>query len=546
MEQYRGRTVVMGIGMGKIYSYTRDQYQIEKKIVERKDLEEEKYLQAEQKALVQLARAYEKAVEMVGAKSAAPFERQEILLREGAFGRDVRDLICTESVSAEYAVSVVGEKLTGQQQQTEENWAKEEQKNVKELVRRLLGLLKEEEESRLLGEEPMILAAKELSPGDLLQLKRSRIQGLLTETGSGESHTAVLAAAMQIPFLTGIPFRPEWNGKQAVVDGEKQAVILEPEPLLEKEIQDRIYRKKQEREELNQLVKEKAVTLDGERLYVYANIGEIGELEEVIRCRAAGIGLFRSEFLYMGRENYPSEEEQFVCYKTIVEKMQGRPVTIRTLDIGADKRIRYLRMDKEQNPAMGYRGIRFCLEQKELFRTQLKALYRAAAFGDLGVLYPMITSEEELDQIQEIIQDIQEEMDAKKLSYGKVRQGVLIETPAAAMISDKLAQRADFISIGTNDLIQYVMAADRQNPRVSGLCRNDHPAVIKMLEMIIQNSHRCQVPVTICGEMASDLSMTKKLVELGVDIISVTPAQILPVRQEVRSISVKNQGISFG
>lgn len=274
-------------------------------------------------------------------------------------------------------------------------------------------------------------------------------------------------------------------------------------------------------------------------MYVYANVGREEELEEAITYRVAGIGLVRSEYLFMGKENYPSEEEQYEYYRNIVEKMQGKPVHIRTLDIGADKQMNYLRLEKEDNPAMGFRGIRICLEQEELFRTQLKALFRAAVYGNLGILYPMITSVEEIDQIQEIIHDIREEMDAKGVVYGEVRQGVMIETPAAVMISDMLAEKVDFFSIGTNDLIQYVMAADRQNYKVASLCQSSHPAVIRMMELAVRNAHRYGIPVMVCGEMASDKELTRKLVEMGVDILSVAPGQILAIRKEIRNTTVR-------
>ncbi len=540
MERYQGKTVVNGIVTGKILVYVRDQFQVEKKYITDSEGEILRYREAKKFAIQQFAESYDKAVELVGAKCASIFEMQSILLKEGKFCNLVEKMIREEKVSASYAVAETVKQRISEYRIKEENWEQEEKMNIRELGRRLLKVLKGEDRLASLGQEPVILCTKELSPGELLRFDSKNIAGIVAEYGTIESHTSVLAAAMNIPYITGIPFRTGWKGKTAVLDGEKQQLLIEPD----QESLTKIQRQKAHMEErnhaLSSLREEKTVTLDGIRVSLYANIGNLEEIDEVLRCGAEGIGLFRSEFLYMERESYPSEEEQFQYYRTLAEKMQGRPVTIRTLDIGADKQMGYLRMEKEENPALGYRGIRISLEQKELFRTQLKAIYRAAVYGKLQILYPMITSIEEIDKIQEIIEDIKEEMDAKKITYGTVCQGVMIETPAAVMISDMLAEKVDFFSIGTNDLTQYIMAADRQNAKVAHLCNTSHPAVLRMITMAIRNGHKYHLPVAVCGEMAGDLQMTQKLVEMGVDILSVTPQQILPVRQAIREISIRS------
>ena len=541
MERYQGRSIAGGMAEGKILSYNRDRYQVEK--ILKKDSEEEirRYRKTEEEAIEQLGDAYEKAVEMVGAKSASVFELQAMLLKEGRFRRPVEEMIRSMQVCAEYAVACQGKELAKACRKMEDERDRRMEADIREISKRLLSLLGGQEYGNPIGQEPVLLMAREIAPGELLQLDRKLLLGLVTETGTSDSHTAVLAAAMQIPFVTGIPFQKRWNGKRAVVDGERGLVVVEPDDTCLQELRIRQEEEKKEQEKLAVYAQKEDVTLDGDRIPIMANIGELYELEAVNHAQAAGIGLFRSEFLYMERETYPSEEEQFLLYKQIVQEMQGKPVVIRTLDIGADKQADYFRLESETNPAMGYRGIRICLDREELFKTQLKALHRAAVYGELAVLYPMITCVEEVEAIREIVSDIREEMDAKKIPYGEVRQGLMIETPAAVMISDLLAENVDFFSIGTNDLAQYAMAADRQNMRVAHLCSHRHPALLRMIAMTVQNAHRKGIPVSVCGEIAADRSMTQKLIELGVDTLSVTPNQILPLRKEIRSITVRER-----
>lgn len=539
MEQYRGKVIVKGNAIGKIYIYARNHYQVTPQKTEFPEEEVNRYRKAQEIVIGQLESAYEKAVEIVGARNASVFDIQAMLLREGKLGQWVEKMILNQKVTSEYAISQVSMGISENIFEEKEDWEEEERGQIREVAGRVLNFLTGQNNRMIPGEEKVILAAKDITPGELLQFDKNRILGLITEIGAGESHTAVLASAMEIPYLCGIPFHSEWNGKMAAINGNKGLFCVKPEEKCLEEIKEGLWEQEKEKERLETLIDEKAVTLDGERMYVYANVGREEELEEAITYRVAGIGLVRSEYLFMGKENYPSEEEQYEYYRNIVEKMQGKPVHIRTLDIGADKQMNYLHLEKEANPAMGFRGIRICLEQEELFRTQLKALFRAAVYGNLGILYPMITSVEEIDQIQEIIRDIREEMDAKGVVYGEVRQGVMIETPAAVMISDMLAEKVDFFSIGTNDLIQYVMAADRQNYKVASLCRSSHPAVIRMMELAVRNAHRYGIPVMVCGEMASDKELTRKLVEMGVDILSVAPGQILAIRKEIRNTTVR-------
>lgn len=538
MERYQGKSIAWGIAEGKIFPYVKDRYQVEK--IRKKDPEGEieRYRRTEEEAIRQLGEAYDKAVEIVGARSASLFEMQAMLLKEGHFREPVEQMIREMRVCAEYAVASQGRKLARACQQLTDERERRTEADIRDISKRLLALLSGQGYASPIGQEPVILMAREISPGELLQMERSLVLGLVTEVGMADSHTAILAAAMQIPFVAGIPFRPGWSGKTAVVDGRLGEVIVEPDEDQLEKIHRRCQEEKREQERLEAYVQKEDVTLDGDRIPLLANIGELFELEAARHSRAAGIGLFRSEFLYMERETYPSEEEQFQIYRQIVQEMQGQPVVIRTLDIGADKQADYFRLEGEINPAMGYRGIRISLDREELFKTQLKALFRAAMYGDLSVLYPMITSLEEVEAIREIVCDIREEMDAKKIPYGKMRQGIMIETPAAVMISDLLAEKVDFFSIGTNDLTQYTMAADRQNPRVSHLCSSRHPAVLRMIQMTVKNGHRKGIPVTICGELAADREMTQKLIGMGVDALSVSPNQILPLRKELRSITV--------
>lgn len=541
MERYQGKSIAWGMAEGKIFSYVKDRYQVEKIGKQDPEGEIERYRRTEEEAIRQLGEAYDKAVEIVGARSASLFEMQAMLLKEGHFRGPVEKMIRKMRVCAEYAVASQGRNLARACQQLTDERERRTEADIRDISKRLLALLSGQGYASPIGQEPVILMAREISPGELLQMERNLVLGLVTEVGMADSHTAILAAAMQIPFVSGIPFRSSWNGKMAVVDGRQGEVIVEPD---EKEL-ERLHRRRKEeereQERLEAYVQKEDVTLDGDRIPLMANIGDLFELKAAQHNRAAGIGLFRSEFLYMERETYPSEEEQFGIYRRIVQEMQGQPVVIRTLDIGADKQADYFRLESETNPAMGYRGIRISLDRAELFKTQLKALFRASLYGDLSVLYPMITSVEEVEAIREIVCDIREEMDAKKIPYGSMRQGIMIETPAAVMISDLLAEKVDFFSIGTNDLTQYTMAADRQNPRVAGLCSSRHPAVLRMIQMTVRNAHRKGIPVSICGELAADRQMTQKLIEMGVDVLSVSPNQILPLRKELRSITVRDR-----
>lgn len=542
MERYQGRSIVGGVAQGPIRIYRRNQYQVEKIRKNNPENEIHRYRQAEEEAIRQLGDAYDKAVEMVGAKSASVFEMQAMLLKEERFRKPVESMIRETGFCAEYAVASQGKAMTKVCKKMEEERDRKTEADIRDIVKRLLSLLSDQEYGSAVGQEPVILMAREITPGELLQMDRSLLLGLVTETGTADSHTAVLAAAMQIPFVTGIPYQKRWSRKQAVVDGEQGIVIVEPDEACVRQARERAAAQHEEQEKLAVYAQKEDITLDGDRIPVLANIGDLSEMKTALQNHAAGIGLFRSEFLYMERETYPSEEEQFQLYRRILQEMQGKPVVIRTLDIGADKQVDYFRLENEPNPAMGYRGIRICLDREELFRAQLKALFRAASYGDLSVLYPMITSTEEVEAIQKIISDIQEEMDAKKIPWGKLRQGVMIETPAAVMISDLLAENMDFFSIGTNDLAQYTMAADRQNPRVAHLCTAQHPAVLRMIQMTVRNGHRNGIPVSVCGELAADRTMTRELIRMGVDALSVTPNQILPLRKEIRSITVRETG----
>lgn len=534
-----GISVLQGIACGKIYLYRKKDMMTEAHMVADAESEVRRVEAAFAAADSQLQRLYEKTLAEAGEEQARIFEGHRMLLGDQEFQRMVRSIIRETGMNGEYAVHMTGRRFGELFLSMEDDYMKARSEDVTDIARRLIWILMGIEEDNRLPEEPVILLAEDLSPSETVLLDRSRIQAFVTRQGSVNSHTAILARSMNIPALvqTDLVLEQAAEGKLAVVDGFTGKIYIDPEPeilesaLLQKERTEQFYR------ELEALKGLDNVTGDGRRINICANIGSPGDVAAVLASDAGGIGLLRSEFIYLGREDYPSEEEQFEVYKVILEAMQGKKVVIRTLDIGADKQAAYLKLPPEANPAMGYRAIRVCLDREEIFRTQLRAIYRAAVYGRASVLFPMITSVKEVRRIKEIIRQIRQELAEEGRAWGEVELGIMIETPAAALTSDLLAKEVDFFSLGTNDLTQYTLAIDRQNQSLEVFYDAHHEAVLRLIKMTVENGHREGIWVGICGELGADLTLTADFLDMGVDEISVAPASVLPLRKRVREIN---------
>ena len=535
MEKYAGKSILKGTAIGRILCYSKGEQVVQRRSAADAEAEKARYEAAKETAARQLNELYEKALNEVGEVNAAIFEVHAMMLEDEDFNDSIFNMIDGQKVNAEYAVAATGDNFSKMFAQMEDEYFQARSADIKDIAERVIRILQGSENSGDLGDEPVILAAKDLAPSETVQMDKSKLLGFVTEFGSSNSHTAILARTMNIPALIGIPVDERLNGKMAVIDGDKGELILDPD---EDTLAD--YRTKQEEQErqrslLQELKGKEDITLDGKRIRLFANIGSVGDIAKVLENDADGIGLFRSEFLYLEKQDYPSEEEQFQAYKSALEMMAGRKVVIRTLDIGADKQVDYFRLDKEENPAMGYRAIRICLDREEVFRTQLRALLRASAYGNLAVMYPMIISVDEVRRIKKIMTSIQAEFDAKEIPYGEIEQGIMIETPAAVMISAELAKEVDFFSIGTNDLTQYTLAIDRQNAKLDNIYDPHHPAVLRMIQMTVENGHKEGCWVGICGELGADTALTETFLKMGVDELSVSPACILPIRKIIRN-----------
>lgn len=531
MERLNGRNVHDGIVIGKILFYTKAQ--AAHRAAEDPEAEWARYQSAVIDAKEQLVSLHKKAVREVGEQQAQIFEAHFMMIEDEDYRAAVRKHIFSEHMNAETAVTVTGDEFAGHFAAMEDEFFKARAADVMDVSERLAGIISGNQVIETL-KEPGIVVADDLSPSELMQMDRQMLLALVTRQGTANSHTAILARTMDVPVLIGVDIRPEWNGKTAIVDTCESLLIVEPE---EKDIE--IYRKKQEKRLtkmalLESLKGKEDITKGGQKIRLYANIGAVDDLDAVLQNDAAGIGLFRSEFLYLGRADYPDEETQFAAYKQAAQAMNGKPVIIRTLDIGADKQADYFQLEKEENPAMGLRAIRICLERPDIFRTQLRAILRASVYGNIAVMYPMIISVEEVRAAKQIMEEVKNELSGENISYGNICQGILIETPAAALISDKLAEEVDFFSIGTNDLTQYVLALDRQNGRLDRFCNPHHEAVLRLIGMVVDNAHQRGIWAGICGELAADMSLTETFLEMGVDELSVTPGMILPIREIIR------------
>lgn len=540
MQSFFGKSVYKGIVLGPVVVLNHTDFQVRRKKIEDVDLEKQRVKQAGEQAEEQLKKLYDKAVKEVGEASAAIFEVHQMMLQDEDYLDAINNMIKTEKVNAEYAVAVTGDHFSEMFARMDDDYMKARAADIKDISNRLVRNLQGEREVDFGAIEPSIIIAEDLSPSETVQMDKNKILAFVTVHGSTNSHTAILARMMNIPALIGVPLNLEEikTGMQAVVDGFNGEVIFEPTAELREKTMQRIAEEKEKFQLLQTLKGKESVTLDGRKVHLYANIGSVDDLGYVLENDAEGIGLFRSEFLYLGRNDFPTEEEQFQAYKQVLQVMAGKKVIIRTLDIGADKQVDYFHLKKEENPAMGYRAIRICLKQPEIFKTQLRALLRASVFGNLSIMYPMIIGTEEVAKIYEIVHEVQRDLEKAQIPYHIPEQGIMIETPAAVMISDELAQMVDFFSIGTNDLTQYTLAIDRQNEELNDFYNPHHKAILKMIQMVADHAHKHGKWVGICGELGADPELTKDFVRMGIDELSVAPSMILKLRKEIREMKV--------
>lgn len=540
MKEYKGKSVFGGIAIGRIKVYNKSEQQVKRVHVDDTEHEKKRYYAAVDKAARQLQELYDKAVKEVGEANAAIFEMHQIMLTDDDYKESVENIIESQHVNAEYAVAQTGDNYADMFAAMEDEYMRGRSADVKDISERLINILSGFNASSMVSDEPVIIVAEDLAPSETVQLDKDKILSFVSVKGSVNSHTAILARTMGIPALIGTPVIPDndIDGKMGIVDGNSGCLYVDPD-------NEKLgyYRKKQDEQlkqkELLQLLKGREdITIDGRKIKLYANIGNVKDVMTVKANDAAGIGLFRSEFIYLERDTFPTEEEQFNIYRTVAENMAGKPVIIRTLDIGADKQCDYFNMDKEDNPALGMRAIRICLTRTEIFKTQLRALYRASAYGNINIMYPMIANMWEIDRIKEIEKEVRDELKQQGIDIGDVQTGIMIETPAAVMLSDELAEKVDFFSIGTNDLTQYTLAVDRQNPKLDCFFDPHHPAVLKMIKMVVDNAHKAGIWAGICGELGADASLTRDFLKMGVDELSVSPGRILPIRKIILDTDV--------
>lgn len=541
MQYFQGKSVYKGIVMGPVAVLKKNDYQVKRARIEDPEAEVKRVKEAVEVSKKQLGRLYDKAVREVGEASAAIFEVHQMMLEDEDYLESMENMIRIELVNAEYAAAATGDNFAEMFAAMDDEYMKARSADVKDISERLVRNLSGEGDNDLSSMEPSVIVADDLSPSETVQMDKEKILAFVTVHGSTNSHTAILARMMNIPALIGVPMDLNGlkTGMTAVVDGFSGQVIFEPEEDVQKETEKRMQEEAEKQKLLEELKGKENITPDGRKINIYANIGSVGDLGYVMKNDAGGIGLFRSEFLYLGRNDFPTEEEQFQAYKQTVQTMAGKKVIIRTLDIGADKQVEYFNLGKEENPALGYRAIRICLKQPEIFKAQLRALFRAAVYGNLSVMYPMITSTEEVEKIYAIVAEVEEELKKQEVQYKIPEQGIMIETPAAVMISDRLAEMVDFFSIGTNDLTQYTLAIDRQNEQLDDFYNPHHEAVLRMIRMVVENAHKCGKWAGICGELGADLTLTEQFVRMGVDELSVAPSMILKLRKVVREMKAE-------
>ena len=534
----QGKSVLKGIAIGKIYLYEKQEYVLEQKQVADAEAEVARFEAAKETAIGQLDDLYEKALEEAGEEQAMIFDVHKMMLDDGDYLDAITGLIRSEKVNAEYAVHTTGEQFAAVFASMDDDYMKARSADVKDISGRVIRILAGIGDGSIASEEPVILLADDLTPSETVSLDKSKILAFVTRNGSANSHTAILARSMNIPALvqTDVELLKEYHGMDAVVDGLDGKLYLDPEEAVLAELVQKKEACGRERAELEKLIGLDNVTRDGRKINVYANIGSPEDVDKVLLNDAGGIGLFRSEFLYLGREDYPSEEEQFEIYKEVLSRMEGKKVIIHTLDIGADKQVDYFKLPKEENPAMGYRAIRICLDRIDVFKTQLRAIYRASVYGTAAIMFPMIISVKEILRIKEIVEEVKAELTAAGIEIAPVELGIMVETPAAVMISEELAKEVSFFSIGTNDLTQYTLAIDRQNQSLDTIYDSHHPAVLRMIQMTIENGHKGGAWVGICGELGADTTLTKTFVDMGIDELSVSPTYVLGLRKAIREI----------
>ena len=538
MEKYAGKSIFRKVAIGKVFFYEKNTAVVKRTKIDDPKAELERFEQAKETAKAQLQGLYEKALHEVGDSGAAIFEVHMMMIDDLHYNGSIQNMIESQSVNAEYAVAMTGDNFSTMFAEMDDDYMKARAADVKDISERLVSVLSGYDNDMGNLEEPVILVADDLAPSETVQMDKSKLLAFVTEHGSSNSHTAILARTMNIPAIIGIPIKKEWHGHMAIVDGYAGCVIIDPDEEEIAKAKKAVVEEEEKQKLLKTLKGQKTITKDGKEIHLYANIGSVADTASVLMNDAEGIGLFRSEFLYLESDTYPTEAEQFNAYKTVAENMAGKKVIIRTLDIGADKQVDYFELDKEENPALGYRAIRICLTREEVFKTQLRALLRASAYGNISIMFPMIISVDEVRKIKQILEEVKEELRESGIPFKDVEIGVMIETPAAVMISEQLAQEVDFFSIGTNDLTQYTLAIDRQNPKLDEFYDAHHPAVLRMIQMTIENGHKGGAWVGICGELGADLELTETFLRMGVDELSVSPTFVLPVRNRVRELDL--------
>lgn len=543
MEVYQGKSVFGGIAIGRISVHKKDEQQVKRVRIEDPEQEILRYRQAKQTAMEQLQGLYQKALKEVGEANAAIFEIHQMMLEDDDYNESVENIIRMQQVNAEYAVASTGDNFAQMFSAMDDDYMRARSADVKDISERVLSVLGGRATGIAASGEPAIIVADDLAPSETVQLNKDLVLSFVTVHGSVNSHTAILARTMSIPALIGtaIPLTDDIDGKVGIVDGKNGCIYVDPDEDTLGRMQQ-LKLEEQEKKELLQTLKGREnITIDGKKIMLYANIGNSKDLAAVLQNDAGGIGLFRSEFIYLERDTFPTEEEQFQIYRTVAETMAGKSVIIRTLDIGADKKCDYFEMEPEENPAMGCRAIRICLTRPEIFKTQLRALFRASAFGNISIMYPMIISVDEVRKIKTIVAEIRQELTEQGVTFGEPKQGIMIETPAAVMMSEELAKEVDFFSIGTNDLTQYTLAIDRQNPKLDAFYDPHHPAVLRMIQMVVENAHKAGIWAGICGELGADTTLTRRFLAMGVDELSMSPGSILPVRKIILETDVTKE-----
>ena len=540
MNKYTGKSVFGGIAIGKIMVYEKGEHQVKRVKITDAEAEKNRYYEAVERAFKQLGELHDKALREVGEANAAIFEIHQMMLEDDDYKESVEHIIESQMVNAEYAIAQTGDNFSQMFAAMDDEYMRGRAADVKDITERLLGILSGNTESGVDADEPVIMVAEDLAPSETVQMDKSKILSFVTQKGSVNSHTAILARTMGIPALIGsdIVIDESLNGKLGVVDGTNGVVYIEPDEATLSAMQEEQRKDNEKKALLQELKGKEDVTLDGKKIKLYSNIGNIKDLANVIANDAAGIGLFRSEFIYLESDTFPTEEEQFNIYRTVAESMAGKPVIIRTLDIGADKQCDYFGLDKEDNPALGLRAIRICLTRPEIFKTQLRALYRASAYGNISIMYPMIISEQEVDKIKVIENEVKAELTEQGIEFGNPKSGIMIETPAAVIMSRQLAKKVDFFSIGTNDLTQYTLAIDRQNTKLDDFYDAHHPAVLAMIRMVVENAHAEGIWAGICGELGADTTLTEEFLKMGVDELSVSAGKVLAVRKVIRETRI--------